>query len=566
MAIDGGRLAAKTLKEAGVETVFALHGGHLDTFLTGCQAEGIRLVDCRHEAAAVNAADGYARVTGKIGVAAVTSGPGLTNAIAGITNSAADKTPVLVITSSSPIREMETGELQGGLDLIAMLHPVTKFAHKVLATERVPDLVGLGIRNALSAPCGPAVVDIPIDIAFTPVEEGSLPKAGSPIPAPHPMPSPSAIEAAADVIGAAARPILVVGEGLGPTEASRSALKAFAERTGIPVFNSSLAFTCLPGNDPQNGGALSFVPLLDDAPDLVILAGAKQGMFIGGRGGGLIPPDAKIIQIDPDGAEIGRLFPVDQPLVGDCASTLDALARTKNWQAPVDWCAKAIRVRNMPDTLYPDVGMEADGIHPYRAAKEIMNLVPPETILIHDGGECAAWSNWATGETAIHGTLNLGYQGHLGVGQGYAMGAQIAHPDKRVVQIAGDGAIGFHIQEWDTMVRHRLPIVTIVFNNAAWGMSIHGQQAVFGEDGDVITKLPQSRYDKIAEGFEAHGELVETLDDLGPALRRAFDCGKPAVINVRISGSVVHPVTTALLGDLSAENEIVVPYYKNIPK
>ena len=566
MAIDGGRLAAKTLKEAGVEAVFALHGGHLDTFLTGCKAEGIRLVDCRHEAAAVNAADGYSRVTGKIGVAAVTSGPGLTNAIAGITNSAADRTPVLVITSSSPIREMETGELQGGLDLIAMLHPTTKFAHKVLATERVPDIVGLGIRKALTAPCGPAVVDIPIDIAFTPVDEASLPKPGAPIAAAQPMPSPSVIETTADIIASAERPILVVGEGMDPTEGARSALKVFAERTGIPVFNGSLAFTCLPGNDPQNGGALSFVPLIDEAPDLVILAGAKQGMFVGGRGGGLIPPDAKIVQIDPDGAEIGRLFPVDQPLVGNCASTLDALARAKNWQAPAEWCAKAIRVRNTPDALYPDAGMEADGIHPYRAAKEIMNSLPPETILINDGGECAAWTNWAIGDTSFLGSLNLGYQGHLGVGQGYAMGAQIAHPDKRVVQVAGDGAIGFHIQEWDTMVRHGLPIVTIIFNNAAWGMSIHGQQAVFGEDRDVITKLPHSRYDKIAEGFEAHGELVENLDDLGPALRRAFESGKTAVVNIRISASVVHPVTTALLGDLSAENEIVVPYYKNIPK
>ena len=245
MAIDGGRLAAKTLKEAGVETVFALHGGHLDTFLTGCHAEGIRLVDCRHEAAAVNAADGYARVTGKIGVAAVTSGPGLTNAIAGITNSAADRTPVLVITSSSPIREMEMGELQGGLDLIAMLHPTTKFAHKILATERVQDLVGLGIRKALNGSLWALLLLIfPIDIAFTPVDEASLPKAGSPIPLllAQPMPSPSCHRRGdGNVIASAERPILVVGEGMDPTEASaRSALKVFAERTGIPVFQQKL--------------------------------------------------------------------------------------------------------------------------------------------------------------------------------------------------------------------------------------------------------------------------------------------------------------------------------------
>ena len=133
--------------------------------------------------------------------------------------------------------------------------------------------------------------------------------------------------------------------------------------------------------------------------------------------------------------------------------------------------------------------MEADGIHPYRAAKEIMNL---STSRNHsDSMTAGSAQRGQIGQRErqrFTGSLNLGYQGHLGVGQGYAMGAQIAHPDKRVVQIAGDGAIGFHIQEWDTMVRHGLPIVTIIFNNAAWGMSIHGQQAVFGEDADVITK------------------------------------------------------------------------------
>ncbi len=564
--LDGGRLAAKTLKAAGVEVVFAIHGGHLDTILVGCKAEGIRLVDFRHEAAAVNAADGYARVTGKIGVALVTSGPGLTNGLAGITNAAGDRVPVLIITSSPPIRELETGELQGGLDFISMLNPVTKFAHKVLSAERVPDIVGLGIRHALTAPHGPAVVDLPIDIAFTPVDENALPNPGSPTVDASPVPSTTSIEAAVDAIARAERPVLVTGEGMLSNSASAPALRTFAEATGIPVFNATLAFSCLPGAHRQNGGTLSFLPLVDEKPDLVILAGARQGMFIGGRSGGLIPPAAKIVQMDADAAEIGRLFPVDVPLVGECAETLEALARAKNWQSPSDWCSKATSIRGAGEFMFPDAAMEEDGIHPYRVAKNVMEVLPPETILVNDGGECAAWASFAIGATELFGTLNLGYQGHLGVGQGFAIGAQIAHPDKRVVQITGDGAIGMHLQEWDTMVRHELPIVTIIFNNACWGMSIHGQQAVFGEDGDVITRLSRSRYDQVAEGFEAHGEFVETLDELAPALQRALACGKAAVVNVKVSGSVVHPVTNSLLGDLTAENEIIVPYYQNIPK
>ena len=180
MAFDGGRLAARTLKQAGVEVVFGLHGGHLDTFLTGCKKEGIRLVDFRHEAAAVNAADAYSRVTGKLGVAVVTSGPGLTNGLAGITNAAADGRPILVITSSPPVGESETLELQGGLDFIAMVTPVTKWAHKVQAAHRVPDLVGLGVRKALAYPQGPVVIDLPIDIAFTPVSNDRIGAPGAP--------------------------------------------------------------------------------------------------------------------------------------------------------------------------------------------------------------------------------------------------------------------------------------------------------------------------------------------------------------------------------------------------
>jgi acetolactate synthase-1/2/3 large subunit len=183
-----------------------------------------------------------------------------------------------------------------------------------------------------------------------------------------------------------------------------------------------------------------------------------------------------------------------------------------------------------------------------------------------DGGETAAWAAGAVGDTHIVATLSLGYQGHLGVGQGYAIGAQIACPERRVLQITGDGAIGFHIQEWDTMVRHRLPIVTVVFNNACWGMSIHGQEAVGGAGTDVITKLAPTSYEIVAQGFGAHGELVERLEDLGSAIRRAFAAGAPAVVNVRVSASVVHPVTTMLLGDLTAKDEIVVPYYQNIPR
>lgn len=565
MALNGGELAARTLKQAGVEVVFGLHGGHLDTFLVGCKKEGIRLIDFRHEAAAVNAADGYSRVTGKLGVAVVTSGPGLTNGLAGITNAAADGRPLLVMTSSPPTGESETLELQGGLDLIAMVGPVTKWAHKVLAAHRVPDLVALGVRKALAYPQGPVVIDLPIDVAFTPVEEERLNKPGAPEVATPAVVRDELIDSAADLIKSAERPIVIVGEGtLG--HGLSEPLMAFAEATGIPVFSTTIGLGGLPGAHPQNGGGVQGLPFAGAKPDLVILAGTRQGMFAGGCSGVFVPEDAKVIQIEPDAAEIGRLYPVTLGLVGEVGAGLKALARARNWPDRSAWCEKAVVGRNIADMLFANVGMEADGIHPHRAAKDVLAATPDGSILVFDGGEAAAWAGWAVGEKEVFGALDLGYQGHLGVGQGYAIGAQIAHPDRRVLQVVGDGAIGFHLQEWDTMARHKLPVITVIFNNACWGMSIHGQEAVYGKGGDVMSRLAPTRYDKVAEGFDCHGEFVEALEDLAPAIQRAFASGKPAVVNVLTSAQVIHPVTTALLGNLTAEDEIIVPYYKNIPK
>jgi acetolactate synthase-1/2/3 large subunit len=563
--LNGGQLAARTLKEANVEVIFGVHGGHLDSFLMGCAEQDIKVIDCRHEAAAVNAADGYARTTGGLGVAFVTSGPGLTNGLAGITTAAADDVPVLVITSSSPIREIETRELQGGLDLISMVQPVTRWAKKILSAERTPDMVSLGIRHAL-AQRGPVVIDMPIDVAFTPVEEASLSTHGHPLGGLTTTARTDSIDAAARLLEAADRPVVVVGEGA-LSENIRDSLVNFAEATGTPVFNNLIAPYGLPQDHDLSGGNTMSLGFLKPGPDLVVLVGARQGMFTGGRDGGTVPPGARVIQLDPDAAEIGRLYPVDQALVGALGASLDMLTDAGNWPPRTEWQRATTSLPALGNVLFPDTGngMEPDGIHPHSASGEIISALPEDAILVFDGGEAPLWVLGALGKTRTHTQLNLGYQGHLGSGQGYAMGAQVAHPDRRVIQIAGDGAIAFHIQEWDTMVRHGLPVITIIFNNACWGMSIHGQHAVY--DGkDVATRLAPTAYETVGIGFGTYGELVETTDELKPAIERALASGKPAVINVRTSAQVVHPITHALLGDLDADNQIVVPYYQNLPK
>lgn len=566
--MNGGELAAWALKEAAVEVVFALHGGHLDAFLTGCRRFGIRLVDCRHEAAAVNAADGYARTTGRVGVAAVTSGPGLFNAVAGISNACADGVGVVVITASPPLGEAETGEMQGGLDQLGVVAPITRWAQRAYAARRVPDLVGLAIRHATGNLPGPAVLDIPIDVAFTPVDPGRVPPFGRPLPPARPVPGPAAIEAAARLLDAAERPVVVLGDGTLSTDVAAS-LDRFVRATGTPVFVTSLSRGGLPGDHPNAGGGLASLgalPMLGiDPPDVVLLVGASFGLLLGGRGFWNLVGGAKVIQMHLDAAEVGRLGPVSVGVLGDLAGGLDALTEQLASRDHAAWTAKAVSMKRFADMLFESAGMEADGIHPYAVAREIASIIPPGSILVRDGGEAAVWMDWAVGHLDLGANLGLGYQGHLGVGQGFAIGAQVAAADRRVIQVTGDGAVGFHLQEWDTMVRHDLPIVTIVFNNACWGMSIHGQHAVYGDGGDVISRLAPTRYDLVAEGFGAFGQHVIDVEEIRPAVARALDAGRPAVINVATSASVVNPLTLTMLGDLTATDQIVIPYYENIP-
>ncbi len=194
-----------------------------------------------------------------------------------------------------------------------------------------------------------------------------------------------------------------------------------------------------------------------------------------------------------------------------------------------------------------------------------MEACGENTGIVLDGGEASGWGDYHVNVAEPGMSMTHGYLGCLGTGQGFAMGASRAHPDKKVLLLTGDGSVGFHIQEFDTMLRHDLPIVTVVFNNRCWGMSIHGQQIVYGGNGDIITRLADTNYHEVAIAFGGYGERVTALEEIAPAIERAFASGKPACINVEIDGEVILPMTLAMLGSLNPEEEeIVVPYYENL--
>lgn len=580
--IDGGELFVRTLEGAGIRTIFTLHGGHLDAIYQAARGRGIRLVDTRHEQAAGHAADGWARVTGETGVAIVTAGPGITDCMTAIANAWLDCSPTLFVAGAAPLRDAELLPLQGGFDQLALVTPITKWAQRVTHTHRIPDLLAQALRIARSGRPGPVYLEIPIDVLFARVarERARAPEKTTPDFAP--APPPEAIEQAIGWLHAAERPAIVAGGGARFAGAAAD-LVAFAERTGIPVFSNGKAHGLVPADHPLCGRGLphlAFAGAAGGGPaDVVLVLGARLGLFTGHPGTPLIPKTAKLIQVDVCAEEIGRNRDVELGIAADCRETLRALeaaARERRWPDRSGW-QQAIRgVRDAHRMLFAQALATGEGpIHPYRLVAEIAKLLPRDAIVVADGGETASWMDMVAQVYAPGRWLSHGYLGCLGTGLPFALAAKLARPESPVLCIVGDGSVGLNFAEFDTFVRHGLPIVTVVNNDQQWGMSAHGQDLLFGADRRVVTDLAATRYDLAAAGFGCHAEHVEAPRELAPALERAFASGRPACVNVMTDPAVIAPITRAMVGaaapalrdasDGGGESGPVrIPYYEDL--
>lgn len=571
--ISGGAVLAKALSNQGVNEVFTLHGGHLDSFLIACADENIRLTDTRHEATAGYAAASYSRATGKIGVCVVTAGPGFTNAVTALTDAWLDATPMLCITGSPPLREAATNPLQGGFDQVAMVSPVTKWSHRITNVERIPDLVDKAIRLAMTGRPGPVYLEVPIDIMFglVPSDEVILP--GQPKLVAKPCPSTNTVEAILDLLAKAERPVIIVGGGTTTPQCSTE-LDKLATLTGTPVIYNGKANGVLPFDHVMNFGGvgtLAVTTLAAGKPaDLVIQIGARSGLLLGGRSGRIVSEGAIVVQIDIDGSEIGRLRAPEIAVTADAGETLCALhvaAQARVWPARHEWYNILKKCRDASHLPFKDAPVETSAglIHPYHAARAVAEALSPDTAIVLDGGEAVAWYQMFGRSPGPGLYATNGYLGTLGIGQGSAIGMARARPGRPVAALMGDGAIGFHIAEFDAFARHDLPIVLVVFTNGYWGMSLHGQELVFGSQHLAAVKLEQSAYELVAQGLGCKGERVTRFEDIGPAIRRAQVSGKPACINILTDPAIAHPVTASMIGNVDAEGEIAIPYYENIP-
>lgn len=553
--IDGGEMLVRVLEQEGIREIFTLHGGHLDAIYQAALDHRIRLIDTRHEQAAGHAADGWARTTGRPGVAMVTAGPGVTDVVTAIANAYLDCVPTLFVGGAAPLADAETLPLQGGIDQLAMVRPITKWAHRITHPHRIPDLVAQALRIATTGRPGPVFLEIPIDVLFSRVEEDRplFPKKIR--PETSPAPPAAAIERAIEWLGTAERPAILAGGGAW-FSGSGDELRRFAERAGIPVFANAKARGLLPDDHSLAGRGFANLSVVrrmsGSAPDLVLLLGARLGLFTGGRSGQLIPSTARVIQVDLEGEEIGRNRDIDLGIVADCREalrSLEAAAGEQTWPDRSGWQEAVRKARDLHRTLFAEaLAKDSPPIHPYRLAHAVASSVEPEAIFVADGGETASWLDMVAEVRGGGHWMSHGYLGCLGTGMPFAIAARLAHPDRQVVCMVGDGSVGLNFAEFDTMARHRLPIVTVINNDSQWGMSRHGQELIYGKERTVVTELGATRYDLAAAGFGCHAEHVESPNDLVPALRRALDSGRPACVNVMTDRGVIAPVTLAMYG------------------
>jgi len=551
--VTGGELVVRTLIKANVKNIFGLHGAHLETIFQSCLDHGIPITDTRHEVAAGHAAEGYARSTRSLGVAMATAGPGFTNIITSIANAYLDRTPVLYISGSSALGDAETNTLQSGLDQVAVATPITKWAHRITVPQTIPRLVAQAVRLATSNPMGPVLLDMPMDVLIAQVDEASVPIPENVLLESRALPEERSVEEAIRLLKSAARPVIMAGVGAYFSGAGEE-LRAFAEAAGIPVFSDFQAHGLLPSNHPLYGGTFHKMADLsapDQRPDVVLALGVRFGLFTLGMNDMVVPLASKIIHVEVDPKEIGRLRQVAVGIVADPRETLRALnarAKSQKWPDNSRWQqtirnAKIERCKRMQAEFNP----AAPPIHPYQAVSAIADNMPENTIVIGDGAEAYHWMNEVIRQNHPGSYITHGFLGAVGMGLGLAIGAQVANPKRPVLCLVGDGAIGFTIAEFDTLVRRKLPVVAVVMNNHSWAASQHFQEIISGKNRLTGTELRDAKYDEVAAAFGAHGQRVTQIKDLGPAIKAAFASGKPACVNVVIDVAPIPPEVGMLM-------------------
>jgi acetolactate synthase-1/2/3 large subunit len=534
--LHGGRLVAKRLRAHGVSKLFTLSGGHLFSIFDGCRDEGVDIVDVRHEQSAAFAAEGWAKATREPGVAALTAGPGVTNGMSGMASALQNGSPMVVLGGRAPAFRWGQGSLQE-IDHIPFVEPVTKLARTAQTTAEIPGLIDEALHAASNAPTGPAFVDFPLDQVFMESEADADGPASLPDPLAFPAADGNALDRAAELLRAAKKPVVMAGTGLYWARGEQ-ALVRLCEELSVPVFLNGLARGCVPADHPMffsraRGAGLK-------GADLALVIGVPMDFRLGF--GGSFGDDTQVVVIGSAPPERPHPREVAAELYGGVAATLDALREGAGGEADRSgWASELREVENDKRAgEQAELTDDRSPLHPLRVYHELSQVLDRNAIVIGDGGDFVSFAGRVM-ETYEPGCwMDPGPYGCLGSGPGYALAAKVAYPDRQVCLLLGDGAFGFAGMEFDSFVRHGLPIVGVMGNNGIWALEKHPMEFLYGYS--VAAELqPECRYDEVVRALGGHGELVQRPEDLRPALERAFASGKPALVNVLTDPEVVYP-------------------------
>ncbi len=551
--VNAGHLAAEALAERGVKQVFFLSGGHTYPLHQGLQNLGVPLLATRHEQAAVFMAEAWGRMTRTPGVAMVTAGPGFTNALTPIANARLGNSPLLLIAGVVGLNAAEKLDLQDMIQL-PVIEPMVKKAYVCHKPERIKEFIDMAWRTCISGRPGPVYLEIPVDVQNSLVKREDV-KEVMTVPEPRCVDIHRA-EKMVEMIQESKKPVILAGSGAYFSGAGKE-LTEFVEKTGVPVLTSSQGRGLVPDSHPLCfEGSLIVRPGCASCAlrgaDLVILLGNRISLYYGS--GDFFAKDARFIQADIDPNEIGRNRSIDLPIVSDVKSLLEECLRIlkakkiKTADVFAPWI-KELEENQEQMKNFGNVNALSDSIpiHPFRLATEVDRFMNrDDDIVVGDGGDTQVWMSMARTAVREGHYLESGIYGCLGVGIPYAIAAKLLYPEKRVLNIIGDGSVGFNFMEFETAIRKKIPVVIVVNNDLGWGMIRHSQRLKLGKPMDEGTELGKVEYHKIVESMGGYGALVEKPEDIIPALDEAFESGKTACVNVMTDPAAVGPGAMAL--------------------
>ena len=539
-SVNTGELITLALKRAGGTHLFTLNGGHIWPILTGAVEHDLRIIDVRHEQSAAFAAEGWAKVTRECGFAAVTAGPGVTNSASALAQAQSGDSPMFVIGGRAPVARWGMGSLQE-MDHLAVVRSITKSAITLESPEDAYRLASESIRQALSRRTGPTFMDVPIDVFFGAAD---IPEATEHLVADRgPGPDPDAIKSAAALIRAAERPAVIAGGTVWWSHAEDE-LTNLVETAHIPVCVNGMARGMLPPGHP-----LFFPrargPALGEA-DLILVIGVPLDFRLNFGQPPVFAEGAKLIYIDVD--DFRKHRPGAVSIFGDVKQALAALTTAcEGVGERGPWLSK-LRDAEAASRKKDKAMVESDSspVHPARLISEVDRYCDADAIIVGDGGDFVSFAGRLIERPKPGLWIDPGPYGCLGSGPAYAMAAKLARPDRQVLLLSGDGAFGFSAMEFDTMVRHRIPVVCVIGNNGIWALEKHPMRTMLGTSiaADLI---PGTRYDKVVEALGGHGELVDRPEQIKPAIERAFKSGLPACVNVICDPEAEYPRSSVLM-------------------